>query len=542
MPRLTKRAAVPVAVLAVLGAIGVGFASAGSQRQASSALQVKPTLSDAQLVTSSITPPTEADCFALGRRCFTATSMENSYNLPPLYAAGNEGQGVTIAIIDSFGNPNMASDLANFNTQMNLPHMCGEPGQGCGVGIPTFTHVYWNGQTQVKSPPPKSKGTGLQNRAGWALETSLDVEWAHAMAPLANIINMTTNPAETQGVQGLPAMMNAEQYVVDHHEATVITQSFGTTEQNFDGTQSLLNLRHAFISAAASGVTVLASTGDFGTANPGKTPIKNPATIPFPTVNWPASDPLVTAVGGTYLCTNPSTGVGVDSTDPPANCQSNPGVRENGWIDSGGGFSSIFAKPSYQDALPAGSTAIGSMRGLPDVAFQASARTAPLVYDSFDGGWFLVGGTSCSSPQFAGIVALADQAAGHGLGLINPTLYSLASGPNYSNYFYDVTTGNNQADPSVPVRGYDRLGSGHRPRNTERREPRTSAGRRVTNILTAGEPAMAPRPLRRTASTVLVKADPLRVIPRGTTTCGSRRYSERRRCETEPTRALGPGG
>jgi subtilase family serine protease len=411
---------------------------------------VVPAITDSQLVSAALTPPSEAQCFAISRRCFTATSMQNSYNLSPLYAADVKGQGVTIAIIDSFGNPNMASDLANFDTQMGLPHMCGEPNQSCGAGVPTFTHVYWNGKTQVKSPPPNSQGTGLQERDGWALETALDVEWAHAMAPEANIINVTTNPAETQGVQGLPAMMDAEQYIVDNHEATVITQSFGTTEENFDGTQSLLNLRHAFISAAQNGVTVLASTGDFGTANPGKTPIKNPATIPFPTANWPASDPLVTAVGGTYLCTNPSTGIGVDSADPPTNCQSHPGVREIGWIDSGGGFSSIFARPSYQDTLPAGSTAIGSMRGLPDVAFQASARTAPLVYDSFDGGWFLVGGTSCSSPQFAGIVALADQAAGHGLGLINPTLYSLASGPNYSNYFYDVTTGNNQADSSVP--------------------------------------------------------------------------------------------
>jgi subtilase family serine protease len=90
------------------------------------------------------------------------------------------------------------------------------------------------------------------------------------------------------------------------------------------------------------------------------------------------------------------------------------------------------------------------MRGVPDVAFQASARTGPLVYASFEGGWFVVGGTSCSSPQFAGLVAIADQIAGHGLGLINPTLYSLASGPNYSTYFYDVYTGNNQADPSIP--------------------------------------------------------------------------------------------
>ena len=441
-------------VLVVLGAVGLGSASAQSRTARAARLpSPAPTVSDYQLVSGDVTPPSESDCFASGRRCFTASSMENSYNLPPLYASGDEGQGVTIAIIDSFGSPNMASDLANFDTQMGLPHMCGEADYTCAAGDPTFTHVYWNGQTQVKSPPPNSNGTGLQERDGWIVETALDVEWAHAMAPMANILNVTTNPAETQGVQGLPAMMNAEQYIVDHHQATVITQSFGTTEEAFGSTQSLLNLRHAFISAAANGVTVLASTGDGGTANPGKTPIKNPATVPYPTVGWPASDPLVTAVGGTYLCTDPVTGSGVDSTDPPTNCQANPGVREIGWIDSGGGFSHIFATPSYQNNLPVGSTPIGDMRGIPDVAFQASSRTAPLVYATFDGGggWFLVGGTSCSSPQFAGLVAIADQIAGHGLGLINPTLYKLGSNPaDYAADFYDVTTGNNQADPSVP--------------------------------------------------------------------------------------------
>jgi subtilase family serine protease len=433
-------------------ALWAGLATGASARASSAMPAAVPAISDYQLVSGSTTPPAETACFAIGRRCFTPTSMQNSYNLPPLYAAGNAGQGVTIAIIDSFGNPNMASDLANFDTQMGLPHMCGEPNAACGGGAPTFTHVYWNGQTQVKSPPPNSNGTGLQDRAGWVVETALDVEWAHTMAPEANILNVTTNPAETQGVQGLPAMMDAEQYIVDHHQADVITQSFGTTEENFNGTQSLLNLRHAFVSAAANGVTVLASSGDFGTANPGTTPIKNPTTIPFATVNWPSSDPLVTSVGGTYLCTDPVTGATVDSTDPPVNCQANPGVREIGWIDSGGGFSHIFAKPGYQSSLPAGSTPIGAMRGVPDVAFQASSRTGPLVYatGAGAGGWFIVGGTSCSSPQFAGLVAIADQMAGNGLGLINPTLYALAAGPNYSTYFYDVTTGNNHADPTVP--------------------------------------------------------------------------------------------
>jgi subtilase family serine protease len=449
-----RLAARPVATLAVCGAAAFAGAPAGSAAlaAASSVPAPVPAVSDYQLLSAGTTPPTEAQCFAIGRRCFTAKAMEASYNLPALYAAGNEGQGMTIAIIDSFGNPNMASDLANFDTQMGLPHMCGEPGVTCGAGTPTFTHLYWNGQTQVKSPPPGSNGTGQQNRDAWTVETALDVEWAHAMAPLANILNVTTNPAETLGVQGFPAMMNAEQFIVDNHQATVITQSFGAAEESFGSTQSLLNLRHAFISAAADGVTVLASSGDGGTANTKKTPVKNPVTLPFPTVEWPASDPLVTGVGGTYLCTDPTTGTSADNTDPPTNCQVTPAVREIGWIDSGGGFSHIFAKPAYQDTLPGGSTSIDSMRGVPDVAFQASSRTGTLVYDTgiSPGGWFIVGGTSCSAPQWSGLVAIADQMAGHGLGQINPTLYKLASGPSYGTYFYDVTTGNNQADPSIP--------------------------------------------------------------------------------------------
>jgi len=456
-----------VATFAFVGAAGLGLGPAGAGLAAAGNLPVPaPSIVDYQFLNGSTTPPTEANCLSIGRRCFTPASIQNSYNLPPLYAAGNEGQGVTIAIIDSFGNPNMASDLANFDTQMGLPHMCGEPGEACGPGIPTFQHVFWNGVTQVMAPPPGSNGTGSQTRNIWALETSLDVEWAHAIAPLANILLMTTNPAETLGVQGFPPMMDAEQFIVDHHEATVISQSFAAAEETFASTQSLLNLRHAFISAASSGVTVLGSSGDGGTANTSFTPVKNPATIPFPTVEWPASDPLVTGVGGTYLCTDPVTGTSVDSADPPVNCQSNPGVREVGWIGSGGGFSHVFARPSYQDTLPAGSTPIGAMRGVPDIAYQASSRTGVLVYNTAPGfaqngtkcptgnpcsaGWYVVGGTSSSCPQWAGLVAIADQIAGHGLGPINATLYSLASGPNYSTYFYDVTTGNNQADPSVP--------------------------------------------------------------------------------------------
>jgi subtilase family serine protease len=453
-----------LAALACAAAMAVA-AGPGAASAAASLPAPKPTVSDYQWLTGSQTPPTEANCFSVGRRCFTPTSMRNSYNLGPLYAAGNEGQGVTVAIIDSFGDPNIASDLNVFNNAMGLPHMCGEPGVACASGAPTFQHEFWDGKTIVKAPPSGSNGAGSQTRNIWALETALDVEWVHSIAPKANILNVTTNPAETLGVQGFPTMMNAEQFIVDHNLASVISQSFAAAEETFHSTQSLMNLRHAFVSAAAAGVTVLGSSGDSGTANSTFTPVKNPGVFPFPTVEWPASDPLVTGVGGTYLCTNPVTGTGVDNTDPPVNCQNQPN-REVGWIGSGGGFSHVFAKPGYQGSLPAGSTPIGSMRGVPDISYQASSRTGVLVYDTAPGdasgglncpagnpcsaGWYVVGGTSASCPQWAALVAIADQIAGHGLGLINPKLYSLATSASYGSYFYDVTTGNNQADPSVP--------------------------------------------------------------------------------------------
>src|SRR5262249_50239727 len=152
---------------------------------------------------------------------------------------------------------------------------------------------------------------------------------------------------------------------IDNHLATVISQSFASAEDAFGSAQSLENLRFAFKSAAQNGVTVLGSSGDSGSANSLKTPVgQGGTTIPFPTVEWPASDPLVTGVGGTYLCTDPlnTTSRVVDSTDPPAKCRAFPGVAEVGWTFAGGGFSHVFSRPGYQDTLPSGSTPIGAMR------------------------------------------------------------------------------------------------------------------------------------------------------------------------------------
>jgi subtilase family serine protease len=433
---------------------------------------IRPTVSDYAQVSTSTTPPTETQCFSVGRRCFTPQAIQASYNVGPLYTQGFNGQGMTIAIVDSYGSDTIANDLHVFDNAFGLQQMCGEANVTCAAGMPTFSRLALMGTPATKAPPSKNHSPGQENKAAWALEVSLDVETSHAIAPMANIILVTTPTAETLGVQGLPQMMAAEQYVIDHHLANVISQSFATAEDAFGSAQSLLNLRYAYISAAQNGVTVLGSSGDGGTANGRKTPVgKFGSLIPVPTVEWPASDPLVTGVGGTYLCTDPTntTARVVDGVDPPAKCQANPTQAEVGWTFSGGGFSHVFAKPAYQDTLPTGSTAIGSMRGVPDVAFQASSGTGALVYLSLppDGnsglicgsapcstGWYDIGGTSLSCPQWAGLVAIADQINGGGLGLINPGLYSIGgNATRYASDFYDITTGNNTS-PGTGVPGY----------------------------------------------------------------------------------------
>ena len=464
-----SRAPARLIALAAAAALAAGLlVSSVSATGPTRPLVFHPTFSDAAFVSAGATPPTIAQCAAVGRRCFGPQQIRASYDVGPLYRLGDDGRGVTIAIVDAFGSDTIAHDLHVFDQAFGLQSMCGEEGVTCAAGMPTFKTLSFQGSPSTRAMPPTNHSPGLEDRSAWALEVSLDVETAHAIAPGANILLVTTPTAETLGVQGFPTMMNAEQAVVDQGLAQVISQSFASAEDAFGSAQSLLTLRHAYIAAAAHGVTVLGASGDGGTANGTKTPVGSGGSlIPYPTVVWPASDPLVTGVGGTYLCTDAATGTTVDSTSPPGKCRVNPGVREVGWTFSGGGFSDVFARPSYQATLPTGSTPIGAMRGVPDVAFQASAGTGALVYVSLppDGnssnigcsgspcssGWYDIGGTSLSTPQWAGLVAIADQINGRGLGLINPGLYKIgADATRYANDFYDVTTGKNQGDPSIP--------------------------------------------------------------------------------------------
>jgi len=459
-----------VALIAIAMAILAAFAAATVSSAKTTYPALRPLVSDYVQMTHSTTPPTQAQCASAGRRCFAPQAIQAAYHVGPLYDSGFDGSGSTIAIVDSYGSDTMAHDLNVFDTAFGIAPLCGEEGVTCTPGMPWFKELAIQGSPATKAPPSSARNPGQEDKSAWALEVALDVEVSHAIAPGANILLVHTPTAETLGVQGYPQMMNAEQYVIDHHLANIISQSFGAAEESFGSSQSLENLRHAFKSAQQNGVTVLASSGDGGSANAKKEPVaKGGTTIPYPTVAWPASDPLVTAVGGTYLCTDPlnTTSRTLDNVSPPANCQ-NQNHEEIGWIASGGGFSHVFSKPAYQNTLPAGSYPIGSSRGIPDVGLQASSRTGALVYLSLppDGqsglhcppsgdpcstGWYDIGGTSLSCPQWAGLIAIADQINGGGLGLVNPALYTIGADPaRYANDFYDVTTGNNQADPSVP--------------------------------------------------------------------------------------------
>ena len=466
MRRLTIRSSVRTLGRSVAGVALVALVTQPIAMGAAAAV-IRPSIADFQLVGTSTTPPTQAECASVARRCFNPLSINNSYNEGTLFTEGLTGTGQTIAIVDAEGSETLRHDLHVFDQAFGVQAMCGEEAVTCAPGMPTFTEMQ-QGDTSTNPGPPTSHGAGLQSRDVWALETSLDVEWAHSVAPGANILLLTTPPNETLGVQGLPNFMKAEDTVARNHLAGVISQSFASTEEAFASTQSLLNLRFAFQDAQAAGITVLGASGDTGTANTKLQPIKNPVTVPFPTVSWPASDPLVTAVGGTYLCTDPVTGTTVDSTSPPSRCQqAPPAQRELSWIGSGGGYSHVFPRPSFQDTLPAGSTAIpASQRGVPDVSYQASAGTGVLVYitnpgstgiactsgDPCSAGWYVVGGTSSGTPQWAALIAIASQINGAPLGWINPALYTIGANPTrYANDFYDVTAGpSNQNNPSIP--------------------------------------------------------------------------------------------
>ncbi len=324
---------------------------------------------------------------------FTPAQMEQAYGFNSISFNGTAGtgNGETIAIVDAYDDPNIQSDLNTFDSEFGLP-------------ATTVTRVNETGGTSY----PASDSTG-----GWELEESLDVEWAHAMAPGASIMLVeASSTSDTDLLAGVS-------YAAAH--ANVVSMSWGGGEFSGETSYDSTYFDHA-------GVAFVASAGDAGA----------PA-------SWPSASPNVLSVGGTAL----TLGTG------------NVWSSETGWSDSGGGPSAVESQPSYQTGVV---TQTSTARATPDVAYDASPSTGVAVYDSvaYEGttyGWLEVGGTSAGAPQWSAILAIADQgrvlSGQSALDSTNPqqVMDTLYKNPTD---FHDITTGTSTGNPEYSAGpGYD---------------------------------------------------------------------------------------
>lgn len=426
-------------------------APAATVSQAAPTVHVKPGVNILK-ANASATPWTYSLCESeLGIACYQPTDLQAAYNEGPLFAKGITGKGSTIVIVDSLGSPTIQNDLSVFDQQYGFP------------APPSFKIV-----APVGAPNPSN--------TDWAGETTLDVEYAHTIAPGANIVLVETPDEETEGTVGMPSIVKAEEDVLDHPakygitgKVTVISQSFGATEPTFTSYQQLAPLRAAYEDAAKKGVTVLAATGDAGA-----TDYQSDGTDLFTTqaTDWPSTDPLVTAVGGTQIRESSSGKfsqvVWNDTYDVPLQ-EAFTGTAGPNAFATGGGVSQFFSLPGYQASV-AGKIAAAIHakprsvlpRAVPDISMSGACDGAVTYYSSYPGtpaGWHLVCGTSEATPLFSGIVALAAQVAHHPLGLVNPKLYQLSA--EHAPGLVDITSGNNtvtftQGDPAqeFTVQGY----------------------------------------------------------------------------------------
>ena len=476
------------------GAASAGALAASSVAAATAAAAVliipqaveapdSPTLANATPACTSPAPVHTSGSF----HCYTPADIAGAYGVDKLHAAGLLGQGQTIVLVDSYGDPTATNNLQFFHDTFypNLPN-------------PNFTQ--WTPLSDPAAHYTCTKSNGVSgpcSAAGWSVEATLDVEWAYAMAPLAHIVLLATPPAETLGVPGLPNLFKAMQMAIDRYPAgTVFSQSFGLAEQTFGG--AALNQMQAFDQTYQNGInkgdTFLASSGDEGNGGASK---EQKFSRPYSTtaVGFPAVSPLVTAVGGTQLMLGWT--LAPTASNPLAFAPSSTNTEAlwnecfifgGGNCVTGGGTSGFFAAPSWQSGQ---ASVNGGMRSIPDLSWNAAVNGGVLIYTTqyptvLRQGWHIEGGTSAASPELAGVIALANQKrAGLGkapLGLLGPHLYALgnadASAPDSSfdgtgtSFFRDIvpqtftgpdgttfTLDNNQwTDPAPPyfaTAGYD---------------------------------------------------------------------------------------
>src|SRR6266852_2761908 len=285
--------------------------------------------------------------------CQTPRSMRVAYGVESLMQRGFTGKGQTVVDIVSFGSPTLQQDMDVFDRQFALPPITVK------VVAPLGT-VPFN---------PKNN-----DMVGWALETELDVQIIHAIAPDAGIVVMTSPVDETEGTIGLPQFLELEQYAVSHHLGQVFSQSYVASETTLSDSagRQLVKTYADFYQQITTqqGWTVVSGSGDHGATD--FADVAATKLSPTPIVNFPADVPWVTAVGGTTLARAAS------------------GYNETAWSGSGGGFSKFLSEPDFQKGLPQPVQAqLGGRRGLPDVAADANPETGMAFY--FDGNWSLTG-------------------------------------------------------------------------------------------------------------------------------------------------------
>lgn len=357
------------------------------------------------------------NCPGTSGTCLTPASVDNAYDYS--YFPGKfDGTGQTIVIVDAFGSPTIASDLATFDgkTIANLP------------APPSFTIVYPGGKPTVNL----SNATQL----GWAEETTLDVEWAHAAAPGAKIVLVISNNDQGSTIQ------NVQQYAVTHYPNSILSLSFGVQEASINSGANNTQLAQAhgiYQQAAANGITVIASAGDLGSS--GGFPFANP--------QYPASDPYVLSVGGTSLSLTGNGKYGAETAwNDGAACTQPCGA-------TGGAPSTIYDETLLPNQAALLGASPSSPRQVADVAFAAS-DSAVLVYIGFTApgitpGTYATGGTSIGPPLIAGIIAVANQQRAKlkspkgGVGWITNAIYGPYASAQRSTKppFHDITSGNN---------------------------------------------------------------------------------------------------
>jgi subtilase family serine protease len=350
--------------------------------------------------------------------CRSPQELQQAYDFP----AGLDGTGQTITIYDAYGSPTIAADLESFDAYYGIP----DP--------PSFT-------VDVAPPAPGSTG-GSGDTVGWGVETSLDVEYAHAMAPGANIVLVV---AASDNNDDLNA---AQAYAFPKYPGAIVSQSFGDWETDATAGDSFQQQHKLFVKATALGDTLIASTGDAGATWTQYTGTTGPALAAYP-----ASDPLVTSVGGTMGDPYPE-----GLYDPLTQGYGGEQVWNEPDFDAAGGGapSVLFRTPLYQLGLTRYHT-----RTIPDVSYNAAILGGVAVFASPY--VYLVGGTSAGSPMWASIIAITDQlrqqAHRSRLGYANAALYAIGRNPFQArNDFHDITVGNNALDSPIGFdanRGYD---------------------------------------------------------------------------------------